>query len=322
MYAADSATSYMNAPADSWVSVVGYQHEVLHTGVLAALLQGTDGPTVAARLTQRDSSEIADVHSVAREKRLPSGKGRADLTAELELVDGRHIPLAVETKIHSNGTCRQLERTTMGVQDAEGVLLALGLTSLKLTRRHIERGLSRQARWHWVGVGELYNIVNGLSARDRPWLPSYAEALRTWKYYLDPRQQVELKHLEWMNRVLQRLSRSTRWNEIKSLRSGPLLSRFDWCQPGRDVYLEFMGSHDGRRFLCIKCSAENGEDLVDLEKAFVENADQLPAFHVGGRAGGKSRTVLVTDDFGAGTSKAVQSAAQAVKVLDSLFGGR
>lgn len=309
------------AEPKSWVQVVGYRHEVLHTGVLADLLDSRDGPSVAEGLTHQEPGSVGTVNEVKLESKLLGARGKADLTARMELVRGDLMCLAVETKVHSDGSRDQLERTTEGPDDSEGVLLALGLTSLKLlTRDTAQVSDVAGAPWHRIGPSDWLQILDGVSDRERPWLPDYKASLASWTKFLDPRQKNELPHLRWMNRLLQALPDSDRWREIKTSQSGPLLSRFDWSEaPDKDIYLEFMGLHDKRRVLCVKVGGGTPDEIDELSERLGESLRKLRAFQLGGRRGGRSRTVAVTSPLGDETTMAVNAVTEAINVLDELF---
>lgn len=57
----------------SWPQIVGYRHEILHTGVLRHLLDGEMGPRVASALT---GLHVAKVDWYDTEDRLPGRKGK------------------------------------------------------------------------------------------------------------------------------------------------------------------------------------------------------------------------------------------------------
>ena len=85
----------------NWVELVGYQHEVVHTGALDALLSAEPhGTKIAQRLAGR-----GDVRAVARsewETHAGGRKGtRADLVSRREMADDSLLTLAVEMKVDS-----------------------------------------------------------------------------------------------------------------------------------------------------------------------------------------------------------------------------
>lgn len=307
------------ASLESWVQVVGYQHEVLHTGVLAAMLNSDDGPSIAAHLTQKDPSSVVDVGNVETEAELPGARGKADLTARLQLAGGKTVNLAVETKVHSNGSCEQLERTTENTDNSEGVFLALGLTSLKMSPHHVARVDS--ARWNWVGPTDWLKALKAVPDQGRPWLSHYKSALGSWRNELTCDQERDLGHLEWMNAVCAQLSNPARWTEIQSLQSGPVFSRSDWIvTPSQYVYIEFAGLHNTQRVLRLKVGGPSTSDVERLAECIRRDLHLLPPFSAGGGSGrGKRRTVAVTGDFKEDADGAALAAASAVEFLDERF---
>jgi hypothetical protein len=309
------------AQQKTWVGVVGYGHEVVHTGVLRALLKSQAKAAVAAALTCRDPHCVASVDEVVAEQRLPGARGKADLVARVGLTSGAHVAVAVETKVHSDGTSEQLERITEGSRDSEGILLVLGLTSLKLLPAHTEQASAPDGpSWHWVGPEDWLRILQAVLDLDLPWLPAYRSAVRSWANDLNDRQGRELRHLRWMNQVLKRLSQPERWSEIRTSQSGPLLSRFDWREkPSKDIYLEFMGHHDESRDLRLKIGGGTPEQLDDLAARLLEAIRPLPQFHTARTRHGRSRSVAVTQDLQADAAEAALAASEAVDLLDELF---
>lgn len=262
--------------ATTWVDVVGYRHEVLHTGVLAELLESEEGPAVAAELVGEDAGAFVGVESVKREGRIHRGAGTADLKATLVRRDGERVPLAVETKVDSNGSREQLERTASR-GSAEGVLLALGLTALKMSSTDTAEVSGEERRWHFVGPRNWLAILEKFG-RDRPYMPEYAAAVANWTERLDEARQRaaaggraenrggearELEHLAWLAEVRETLG--AEWEPIRTLISGPVMTCLVPRLDGVDVYVQFMGRNDGRRMLCLKCGAGAGpENLQDV----------------------------------------------------------
>lgn len=68
-----------------WGQAVGYQHEVIHTGVLASLLSGESRVRVAQALLGDEAPAILNVEDCAREKRM-RGRRPIDLAATLRLL--------------------------------------------------------------------------------------------------------------------------------------------------------------------------------------------------------------------------------------------
>lgn len=313
----------------TWIDVVGYQHEVVHTGVLKALLEDEMGAELAAELTGRPlgAVERVDPHKVVAEQRLERGAGKADLTAQLELADGTIRRVAVETKVHSNGTRDQLQRTTGDLPDAEGVLLALGLTSLKMSVADTDEVSQSGSTWHFVGPERWIRALEGQAEVKGSWLPEYVAAVKAWVDTLDGRGPKELEHLRWMNDVREGLEYPERWGGIETMISGPLLSCFGWEDEPKlhDVYLQFMGHWDGRRVLCLKAGvaaqaeAAEPEDLQALIARLEQQQSRFPDLSPGGRKGGRSRTILVSADLADNPAEAARIANRSVEALDDLF---
>ena len=75
----------------TWPELVGYRHEVLHTGVLHRFLNDSArGAAVASALTD---AEVVAVRQAAVERRVPGFKALADLVAQLELAGGETLSL-------------------------------------------------------------------------------------------------------------------------------------------------------------------------------------------------------------------------------------
>src|SRR4051794_37021883 len=109
----------------NWVSVVGFRHEVVHTGVLRYLL---DEPDTGALLAQEiTGADVVEVQGTRQERRVAGFAGKADLVAELTLASGETVALAIETKVDSDGSREQLRATA--APPHFGVLLAVGLTA-------------------------------------------------------------------------------------------------------------------------------------------------------------------------------------------------
>lgn len=313
----------MDAPkAPSWIDVVGYQHEVLHTGVLKALLDDPDeGPKLATRLLDR---KVSGVQQTRREARLVHKGGKADLTAMLAVGDALE-PLAVETKVHSDGSSYQLSHTTAGAGTSHGILLALGLSALKLSRRDTADASGQEATWEFVGPNEWLAALADVEL-ELPWLGAYRRAVGSWRDWLEGADLKEGTGLAWERDHLRffaavRELLSLDWTQLRSLQSGPVLTRFGWrAQGGGDIYLEFMGLRDGRRVLCLKCGVEEREKLP-LVRAEVEQCrtDLASSFGPAGRRGGRSTTVFQAELGDLGAEEAAVLARTSAEVLDTRF---
>lgn len=252
-----------------WIQAVGFQMEALHTGALRHLLHGSHGVAVARALT--GDERIAAVAEARTEARLLAGGRRpVDLAARLATEDGTDAQLAVEVKVDSPWSARQLRETVPSA--AHGVLLAVGRTRLAITdidMRHLDDEFEHP--WCCVGPGDLVTIVERHADGD-PQLISYARHLRAEedehqaaraavrdgvvvKSRRDPRA---LGHWAYFGELLATRSDAWAW-ERKTLVSGPLVTR--WLperSDGAGDYLEFMGEGD-RRSLCVKTYAPRGE---------------------------------------------------------------
>lgn len=154
----------------NWVDVVGYQHEVVHTGVLRHLLKDTT--TGPALLKGLGVAGVTSISNPVQEQRLGGrtrGPGKADLTATIE-IDGRQVSLAVETKVDSHARREQLEAT---VADGEiGVLLAVGVSALQFD---LDQTIDRGA-WHLVGPEDWLAALREVQVE--PELRAYVDAVR------------------------------------------------------------------------------------------------------------------------------------------------
>lgn len=259
----------------TWIDIVGYQHEVLHTGVLAALLSETEvGPELASALIgyRGDSAApVVEVGSPKREAKLPGAPGTADLTAELRLLDDTSRALAVETKVHSSGTTDQLERLPGRAVAVDGVLLAVGKTELRMSESHLPPALdARGPRWRFFDAASWQRMLSGLSSS--PWyLAEYlaaleAEAARNrearehaWSGApADPdAREFDRLQLAWLAEVREQLL-PVRWFPTHTHGSGQEMALWGgWKHRGVEIYFDFMANRDGRRELVLKCIAAN-----------------------------------------------------------------
>lgn len=247
-----------------WLDVIGYQHEVLHTGVLAHVLRGDCGAEVAAALLDRPA--VVAVEDVWPEQRL-NGSRPIDLASWMIERDGTRTRLGVETKVDSAWSPSQLTETVPA--DAFGVLLAVGYTALAATDGDL--AALRPGRWRLVGPRRWGEIVRDHAGGDHE-LERYARrvlqeadehdtALRA----VAAEQRVSaskdrdaqtLSHWAYFHEVLDGRDDVAEW-ERKALVSGPLLTRWVVNHHGGEAgdYLEFMGHPDGRRSLNVKTYA-------------------------------------------------------------------
>lgn len=276
----------MTTPAANvtWPSLVGYQYEVLHTGVLATLLDDSDvGPSLAADLIGEPVLKITDVH---RERRLPGAPGIADLVAEYTAASGESRYLGVETKVHSNGSLGQLLATTGERTDANGVLLALGFTALKMSSFDTASASAEAgANWNFVDPSRWLDVLDRIAAAP-PWLADYKREVSQWSQALksgqadwsdDARLQTELGHLRYLADLREGLHDPAAWRAIVTSQSGPLLSLFAWSTPGRDIYLEVMGYWRGRRVLTLKVGGDPAQvpELLEEISSLASSVPQL-----------------------------------------------
>jgi hypothetical protein len=271
-----------------WVEVVGFQHEVVHTGVLRTLLAGEGAVAVARALTKDGGIEA--VGEPRQEVSFP-GRGRrpCDLVAPLRLAGGAAGSLAVETKVDSAWSPGQLEATTP--EDAHGVLLAVGYTALMVTPSDVARLDAYAQPWSLVGPREWAAIVRAAAGQDEAFT-SYAERLdveaaeheraRECAQVGRPvdfgRHEETLEHWAYFAEVAAHAGDERSW-ERKTLISGPLQTL--WLKEWPDdsgAYFELMGQGRGRT-LCAKVWGSNSA-LAGRQRLVAEDLAGL-----GGTAG-------------------------------------
>jgi hypothetical protein len=256
--------------------------------VLRTLLQGDDAASVARALT--GDKRIEAVGEPQQEARLREGIRRSiDLAAKLTLADGSTGRLAVEVKVDSAWSPRQLQEMTP--EDAHGVLLALGYTALMASSSDL-RELTEYARpWRLVGPAEWASIVRQASSDE-----AFASYARNLEAEADDHQRGRarvregarvdfgrhpqtLEHWAYFAEIATEAGDRRRW-ERKTLISGPLQTLWlpEWSDGG--PYLELMG-HGSMRILCAKVWSEPSA-LAERQRLV---ADGLAAFD--GRAGKK-----------------------------------
>lgn len=259
-----------------WVEVIGYQHEILHTAVLAHLLRGDHGAQVASALVGMRG--VTAVEDVRREQRL-AGSRPVDLAAWVVERDGTRTRLAVEVKVDSAWTPGQVRETVPS--DCYGVLLAVGYTALAATAHDLAALAREGGLWRLVRPRDWGNIVRDQADGDHE-LGRYARrVLEEAREHADALQAVAdghpvtaapdrdaraLGHWAYFHEVIRDRDDVADWDG-KTLRSGPLLTYWVADHDG-DVgdYLEFMGEGD-RRSLCVKTYAPPGTGALAASRA-------------------------------------------------------
>jgi hypothetical protein len=242
-----------------WIGIVGFRHEVAHTGVLRTILESDGAVSVARALT--GDERIVAVSAPRQEVKLRDGVRRSiDLAAEMAFADGSPGCLAVETKVDSAWSPKQLQEMTP--EHAHGVLLALGHTALMVSPSDLS-DLTEYARpWCLVGPREWAGIVR--EASDDETLAGYATSLEVEADEHERararvreggrvdfgRHPQTLEHWAYFAEVADESGGGRRW-ERKALVSGPLQTLWlpEW--PDGAPYLELMG-HGSTRTLCAK----------------------------------------------------------------------
>jgi hypothetical protein len=289
----------------NWVAVVGYRHEVVHTGVLAAVLRHSElGTSVARAMT---GAGVVAVDHVTPETRIEGFSGRADLTAQLTLDDGASVSLGVETKVDSDGSREQLKATA--APPHYGVLLALGLTALKLEQDDLGPDLEQWRVVDPAAWGKLLVAVGAVDhARDllTPYLGEIEREAReheaaravaqsaTKPRSLPPtttrREGGYLEDLAWLAEVRERLT-NRHWWWTKTLISGPLMGYWpaEWNDGRTDVYLEFM-CFDRSRSLCLKAAAQDPQQLITASQHLLDVAAEYGWHAPRRRAGSRAKS--------------------------------
>ena len=148
----------------NWVKLVGYQHEVVHTGVLRYLLG--DEVYASSVLTDMLGTPTAIRGEPRTEHKLSDFPRCPDLIAELE-PGGTY--LAVETKVDSTATPEQLKAEAGPPH--HGVLLALGITGLAVTSPHPWN--LKDSNWTVILPRQWANILARLGVESDPVLGPY-----------------------------------------------------------------------------------------------------------------------------------------------------
>jgi hypothetical protein len=242
-----------------WIEIVGFRHEVAHTGVLRTLLQSDKAASVARALA--GDEHIVAVSAPRQEVRLRDWVRRSiDLAAEMAFADGSPGCLAVETKVDSAWSPKQLREMTP--EHAHGVLLALGHTALMVSPADLSALIGYARPWCLVGPREWAGIVR--QASDDQALAGYARSLeveaddheRARARVRDGgrvdfgRHPQTLEHWAYFAEIAAETGLGRRW-ERKALVSGPLQTLWlpEW--PDGGPYLELMGQRSTRT-LCAK----------------------------------------------------------------------
>src|SRR4051794_35359204 len=89
----------------TWVELVGYQHEFVHTGVLRALLQDPNHHRAVASALVRKT--VQSVEWVETEKRVSPAKGKVDLVAQVLVGKPRPRPYRIAVEVKVGSSCRR-----------------------------------------------------------------------------------------------------------------------------------------------------------------------------------------------------------------------
>jgi hypothetical protein len=261
------------------VDIVGYQHEVVHTGVLETLLSEEQmRASVAERLL---GERVGRTLAPEREVRIGTTRRRPiDLAVTLDSPGGRAAKLGIEVKVDSAWTGRQLEDTV--APPDRGVLLALGCTWLAATQPEMP------SQWRLVGPREWAAIVvdhlNGMPeletyarhvAEEAKWHAEAIERVNEGRRVAHGREATRLEHWAYFHEVVREVGGDQRWDR-KTLISGPLLTL--WIDApvgkGNGAYVELMGV-GGKRELCVKCWTHR-HDLGAVQASVADRASMLP----------------------------------------------
>ncbi len=195
----------MSSDSDAnWVEVVGYRHEVVHTGVLRQLLSIPDGvgADVAEAFFGLEAKSVArdgccfDDGGPTTEVKIGQTRERADLGGWLRLSDGARTWALVETKVDSAGTRAQLDATARNSDVS--VLFAVGCSALARSAGDLQRDVAAEllslppvdrpnqhpapfasgAREWIVHTPASWLDIIAPHAAAASWLPPYAEAVR------------------------------------------------------------------------------------------------------------------------------------------------
>lgn len=253
----------MSEADPTWIDVVGYRYEFLHTGVLQWLLESPEhAAPVARELTGR--SGITFIGRVT-----PQGhaggrrRTRPDLVAEV-IDGGEERLLAIEMKVDSGATREQLEN--MAKPGDIVVLQAVGLASLRL-RDFTDPGSTEWAvadLAHWADIlarlGDLPSAIEDYRRAVLREADEHREA-RELARILAPHDEnwrlgQTLQEWAWLDEVVTEAARAGLPTGFSghTVQSGPVQFWRDSWAPlpgGGGLYIDIMVDQ-GQRRLAIK----------------------------------------------------------------------
>lgn len=304
-----------------WVDAIGYQHEVIHTGLLEWLLKDSElGPALCRELglPEKEPGEVR------RESKIPNFRGVADLVATFEEGSGPSRYLAVETKVNSTRFAQriQLENTLQSSDlpdGSRGVLLALGVTHLCVTQDDLGKRLVGEG-WNAIGPADWAEMLERIGVVKKvPTLNGYVDCVRAEADLhvraieladkIDARGTVDSDRLSngrsvedfaWLREVRLDIAQlpggfaCSEWFPYKN-QSGPLMGVFPeiWEGAPAGAFLEFMCDKKKHRFLCLKLGGR-----VEVPSQLREEAQELALEQAGlsrpkRRAGAAAKNVTV-----------------------------
>jgi hypothetical protein len=267
-----------------WTGLVGYQHEVMHTGVLRHLLADKKrGPSIAMELIERD---VVSVSGIKTEARIKNFKGKPDLIAAVDVGEPEPIDLAVETKVDSTATPEQLKAEAL--LPVRGILLALGITALA-----VPTPVPWVEGWKVITPRDWATLLRENGALDDPVLETYLSAVdreaelhaTAWERAgtglhpgeLRPQgRHPMLQHYAWLARLREATEHPQRWWTNVN-RSGPTmqieLPRVHGADDAVTRILQFMCSEKVRRLCLMVGSRTNGTDIRHAVAIAQDNLD-------------------------------------------------
>lgn len=284
--------------AMTWINAVDWRHEVAHTAVLETLLKDPsigrdvgqalfDLPVFVDERVTSDGPVLTKVSGPQRERAAPGGRRgvKADLVFQAELLGSpQSVCFAVETKVDSAGSHRQLH-DTIG-PDGNAVLLALGLTGLRLSRRDTEK-VNRQCglKWRFIDVVGWERLLRQLDLRSQPgFVRDYFEALggratkqadasaRARRGEGAREEHWQLDQCAWLAAVREALEDiDVEWT-LGRMISGELMtnafSSRSWRdqRTGADLFLQFDGSWNTHRSFSLRGGSTTASNLVALRE--------------------------------------------------------